>query len=427
MRLLDKLRSHFFVASRYLFGRSRKGGRYLLSAAAGIALSLIPIMATLIVTDGMIRGITDRFLELGTGHIQVRPYITNPEITIEDEIALIESAAGVRGVWSEIQGIGIVLGKNGKTGATIRAVSPSFWEDEGSCRYLATLAGEAAIRSDGDLLLGAELAESVGAEIGKTLRIMTVRTNEEGRNIPRTRAFTVRGIVSSGYHEIDAMWCLISYEAGRRLLENEADDSFLIVKTDDPYNDVDMIAWELNRRFEGYFQALTWKQIQPLQYGSYEQTRQLLLFIMAFIVFIAAVNVSSAISMLVIERQRDIAVLKAFGTSAAGSTVIFLLGSFLTGLAGAAAGICAGLFMGVHINEVIGGIERFLNFWTGLWNGAPVRILDPGFYLERIPIIIHWPTVWGIGVFTLVCAVLSSAFPAYHAGKTKPVELLRKH
>jgi lipoprotein-releasing system permease protein len=427
MRFFYKLRAHFFVASRYLFGRSRKGGRYLLGAAAGIALSLIPIMATLIVTDGMIRGITDRFLELGTGHIQVRPYIEDPETTIDDAAALVRNTPGVRGVWSEIQGIGIVLGREGKTGATIRATSPSFWEDEGSARYLTTLAGEAAIRSENDLLLGAELARSVGAEVGKPLRIMTVRTNEDGRNIPRTRAFTVRGIVSSGYHEIDAMWCLISYDAGLKLLENEADDSFLIVKTNNPYRDVDFIAWDLNLLFEGFFQALTWKQIQPLQYSSYEQTRQLLLFIMAFIVFIAAVNVSSAISMLVIERQRDIAVLKAFGTSTAGSTVIFLFGSFLTGLSGAAAGILAGLFMGVHINEIIRGIERFLNFWTGLWNGAPVRILDPGFYLERIPIIIHWQTVWGIGIFTLLCAVLSSAVPAYHAGKTKPVELLRKH
>ena len=70
-----KISPEFFIAVRYLLGRAREGGRYLRGAAAGIALSLIPIMVTLIVADGMIRGITDRYLELGTGHIQVYDYL----------------------------------------------------------------------------------------------------------------------------------------------------------------------------------------------------------------------------------------------------------------------------------------------------------------------------------------------------------------
>ena len=54
--------SGFFIALRYLLGRAKEGGRYLRGAAAGIALSLIPVIVTLIVADGMIRGITDRYL-----------------------------------------------------------------------------------------------------------------------------------------------------------------------------------------------------------------------------------------------------------------------------------------------------------------------------------------------------------------------------
>ncbi|MDR0730204.1 MAG: ABC transporter permease, partial [Treponema sp.] len=57
-----------------MLGRAKEGGRYLRGAAAGIALSLVPIIVTLIVADGMIRGITDRFIELGTGHLQVYDY-----------------------------------------------------------------------------------------------------------------------------------------------------------------------------------------------------------------------------------------------------------------------------------------------------------------------------------------------------------------
>jgi lipoprotein-releasing system permease protein len=276
------------------------------------------------------------------------------------------------------------------------------------------------------VLLGTELAKKVGAETGKPLRIMSVRTLNDGRKVPRTMRFNVRGIVASGYHEIDSMWCLISYEDGKRLLDGNDSEPYLIVKIDDPYKKVDEFAMTLTNSMQGFFYALTWKQVQPLQYSSYEQTRQILLFIMAFIVLIAAVNVSSAVSMLVIERQRDIAVLKAFGTGQNGITFIFLTGSLLTAISGGLTGTAAGLFFGSRINEIIRGLESFINFWTKLFGKNAIQILDPGFYLETIPIVIHWPTVGGIGIFTIFCAIAASALPACRAGKTKPVELLRK-
>ncbi|MDR2102566.1 MAG: ABC transporter permease, partial [Treponema sp.] len=87
------------MALRYLLGRAREGGRYLRGAAAGIALSLIPIMVTLVVADGMIRGITDRFLELGTGHLQVHNFF-DPSM-IEWAIPQAAALGDVRGVWPE--------------------------------------------------------------------------------------------------------------------------------------------------------------------------------------------------------------------------------------------------------------------------------------------------------------------------------------
>lgn len=432
MKLRAKFAACFFVARRYLFGlqfgNSNRGGRYLLGAAGGIALSLVPIMATLIVADGMIRGITDRFLELGTGHIQIRGSEFSEETGLSIELAMpvVENQPEVRGVWNEMQGTCIVLGSKGKTGATVRATSPSFWQDEGSKRYLTTISGDAALDESGAVLLGSALAKKTGAETGSTLRIMTVRTLEDGRRIPRTMRFKVKGIVSSGYHEIDSMWCLISFEDGEKLFEKNNAANYLILKVNDPYDGIDELAASITNRLQGFFFAYTWKQVQPLQYSSYEQTRQMLLFIMALIVLIAAVNVSSAISMLVIERRRDIAVLKAFGTGQAGITLIFMTGSLLTALTGGITGAAAGLLFGSHINEVIRALEMFINFWTGLFNKGPVRILDPGFYLETIPIVIQWTTVAGIVIFMIFCALAASAFPAFRAGRSKPVELLRK-
>jgi lipoprotein-releasing system permease protein len=255
---------------------------------------------------------------------------------------------------------------------------------------------------------------------------MTVRDSTTGR-IPRVSAFTVQGIVSSGYHELDALWCITTLEGGKRVLSPDSSTSSLIVKIAEPYKGVEAKAWDLYARLGFGFSVHSWKDMMRSQYSSYESTRQLLLFIMALIVVVAAINVSSATSMLVIERQRDIAVLKVTGAGVRGISGIFIWGSFLTGLVGAIIGITLGLLIGCNINLLIRSLEKLLSFFSGLFHGSEVKILDPGFYLETIPVIIDWTAVFLIGCFTVICSCLASWIPAHRAGKLKPMELIRKY
>ena len=419
-----KINASFFIALRYLWGRAREGVRYLRGAAAGIAVSLVPIIVTLIVADGMIRGITDRYLELGTGHLQVFDIVNfdDNERTIER----IKEVDGIRGVWPEMRGMGVIAGRGGKTGITVRSVEPSFWDDPGSRELLKIIAGEKKPQTERDIVLGETLAENIGANVGDTVRLMTVRAQEGGRLSPRTASFTVKGILSCGYNELDALWCITSYEGGKRVLSPEQSSSSFIVKVDDPYKKAESYLFALYEKLGTGYGIHTWKELLRSQYSSYETTRQLLLFIMALIVIVAAVNVSSATSMLVLERQRDIAVLKVSGAGIRGVTDIFLWGSFLTGLAGGIIGITLGLLIGSNINFLVRSLEKALTFFSVMFNGDEVKILDPGFYLETIPIIIDWNAVLMIWLFAVICSVAASLIPAYRAGKLKPMELLRK-
>ena len=199
-----------------------------------------------------------------------------------------------------------------------------------------------------------------------------------------------------------------------------------VVKISDPYKKADECALKIFYKMTSGYDVYTWKRLLSSQYKSYETTRQILLFIMALIVLVAAINVSSATSMLVLERQKDIAVLKVTGSSVKGVTSIFLWGSFFTGLVGSIIGISVGLLIGVNINTLIRSLEKALSFVSGIFNGSEVKILDPGFYLETIPIIVDWKAVVLIGLFTIFCSVLASWIPAVRAGKLKPMELLRK-
>jgi lipoprotein-releasing system permease protein len=414
----------FFVAFRYLFCRDPEGGRYLRGAAIGIALSLIPIVVTLIVADGMIRGITDRYIELGTGHLQARNYIRNNDI--ETARNLLSGAKSVRGVYRERQSMGVIVGNGGRTGTTIRAVDPEFWEDAGDA-YLTVIDGDMRLESDREILLGRELARTIKAKIGDTVRIMTIRITEDGRSIPRLSPFTVKGVIASGYQELDALWCIMTYTAGERALPSELGSAHLLVRIADPYKDAETCAALLEQVLGQDFWVLTWKDLMRTQYSSYESTRQMLLFIMALIVMIAAVNVSSATSMLVIERQRELAVFKAGGAPPQFTSRLFIWGAFFTGLAGSIVGISLGLLIGVEINACIHGIETILNVFTGLFHSETIKILDPGFYLEVIPIVIDWGAIALIGIFTILSSILASWIPAHRAGRTRPIEILRKY
>jgi len=417
-----KKRAAFFVALRYLWGRANEGGRYLRGAAAGIAVSLVPIIVTLIVADGMIRGITDRYIELGTGHLQVFGAFTGEYEGVIDEIKDYE---GVKGVWPEIRSTGVLAGKSGKTGVTVRAIEPSFWTDPEGGRFLKVIAGSPKPETDRDIMLGETLANNTGAKVGDTVRLMTIKY-VNGRQLPATTPFTVRGIVSCGYNELDALWCIISYEGGKRVLSMEQSSSSLIVKIGDPYKKADDFAWELYNYLGFGYSVYSWKELLRSQYSSYESTRQMLLFIMALIVIVAAVNVSSSTSMLALERNRDIAILKVSGADIKGITNIFLYGSFLTGIIGAVIGVSIGLIMGININSLFRGLEKFLSFISNIFHGGDVKILDPGFYLETIPIIVDKTAVFLIGLFAVLCSILASWIPARRAGKLKPMDLLRK-
>jgi len=417
-----KTRAAFFIAIRYLWARAHEGGRYLRGAAAGIAVSLVPIIVTLIVADGMIRGITDRYLELGTGHIQVLDVMN---VFLNEEIEALNEIEGIKGIWPEKRGMGVLAGRSGKTGVTVRSIESSFWDDPGSMKFLKIIDGVNKPETDRDIVLGETLSLNIGAKVGDTVRLMTVRDTITGTLSPRMTSFIVRGILSCGYNELDALWCIISYEGGDRVFSYESYTN-LIIKIDDPYKDADDYSLKIYYKLQDGYNVNTWKELLRSQYSSYETSRQLLLFIMALIVIVAAINVSSSTSMLVLERQRDIAVLKVNGASVRGITSIFLWGSLLTGLIGSIIGISLGLLIGGNINLLIRSLEKLLSFFSGLFKGGEVKILDPGFYLETIPIIIDWKMVFMIGLFAILCSVLASWIPAHRAGKLKPMELLRK-
>ena len=177
----------------------------------------------------------------------------------------------------------------------------------------------------------------------------------------------------------------------------------------------------------------SWDKINASQYENFASTKLLLMVIMLLIVLVASVNISSALIMLVMERKKEIAILKSLGGSAGGISLAFLIVGVLCGLGGVLIGLPIGLLCAVNCNYIINLAEKALNFFSkfvyllkGVDSYSTIRLLDPAYYLQNIPISIPLRELFLISAGTLVLSLFASSFPAVKAGQEKPIDTLRK-
>ena len=165
-------------------------------------------------------------------------------------------------------------------------------------------------------------------------------------------------------------------------------------------------------------------------YETLYTTRMLLIFIMAIIVIVASVNITSSMIIMVIERQQDIAILKSCGTSGSQVRSAFIFTGFFTGLSGVAAGTAAGLLISVNVNNLIGFFQKISAVFDNIfYRGAEVFSISSAseYYLEEIPVDIHPGKIIIVIAAAVALSVLAALIPARKAEKMMPLEIMRKH
>ena len=449
----------FLVSLRLAFsylglGKKRESSnarKSLYGALLGIALSLVPLIVIIVVADGMISGISARIIELSRSHISAIPnplaeYTAGEYLDLADKLA---ELSDIKGAWPECQGIGIAVGANGRAGGQIRAVTESFFDaasrETGLLRFSSSLGNEegmSAFQFGGDFagnsaFMGEKLASDLGLAPGDTFRLLTMRSLPDGRSIPRFSSFVLKATVSSGYQEMDALWIFIPFKSGFELLDKSGGSTFISVRTSDPFSGLEESLDAVTRALPRGFYLYTWQSLNRPQFHSFNTTRLLLLFVAFMILLVAAVNISSAMVMLVLERRREIAVLKAAGASPACISFSFLIAGFLTGLGGLAIGLPAGVLCSLYINRLFSLIEQGINAAAAFFRAferpeaarllsQEIRLLDPSLYLETIPVSLDFGSLFFVAAITLVLSVLFSLVPAWKSGREKPIEILRK-
>jgi lipoprotein-releasing system permease protein len=181
---------------------------------------------------------------------------------------------------------------------------------------------------------------------------------------------------------------------------------------------------DLARRIQGaldkmkprFYQVQTWEQKQGPLLGAVAVEQSILNILLFFIIAVAGFGILAIFSMIVVEKTRDIGIMKALGASTAGIRGIFLGYGLLLGTVGSGVGMISGLLFVNYINE----IEQALSQLTGR------RVFDDSiYYFNKIPTIIEPFTVASIVAGALLIAVLASIWPAERAARLHPVKALR--
>ena len=163
--------------------------------------------------------------------------------------------------------------------------------------------------------------------------------------------------------------------------------------------------------------------------------KKLSIVFMMLIVLVASINVSSAIVMLVMERRKEIAILKSLGASPSGITLSFLITGMACGSGGVLLGLPVGLLASVNANQIVQFIERIVNMFAKvgyLIKGVPaneitaIKLMDPAYYLQEIPVDLPFAQILLIAGATILLSLIVSVIPAVKAGKEKPLDILRK-
>lgn len=418
---------------------SSNGRKSLFGAAFGIALSLVPLIVVLVVAEGMIEGITDRMIGLSSYHVQaiVPPdtFKNDADLNELHELASSLEVLTEGRVFIERQGTALASSGGMRSGALVRAVPPDIFKTNKAFQtYIEVSEGEAAFPSEKSAVIGKGIADKLGLKPGDTFRLITARTSARGTTIPKMLSCTVAGIVSSGYQEIDSLWVFLPFKTGFAFLTEGASDIKIGIETDFPFSDRLQEAYLSTLSFlPPGFRVYRWSDINTAQYENYASTKILLILIMFLIVLIASVNVSSALIMVVMERKKEIAILKSMGASASGIGSAFLTVGILCGASGLVIGLPLGLAAAVKCNEIIQFGENTVNFILKLWylifegnRYVPVHLLDPAYYLQRVPVHISFSEIFAIAAGTLLLSAAVSVFPALRAGKESPLDILRK-
>lgn len=260
--------------------------------------------------------------------------------------------------------------------------------------------------SDGEIVLGALLAEKLGMTAGSEIRLIAPFTGESGTN-PKVLKVTVVGAVRMGMFEYDSKFIFMSLGAVQKFLDQPGRVTNFNMKLK-PGSDSRKASDRLSDAFGYPFRAKDWSQLNKNLFYAIKLEKVVIAIILTVIVIVAAFNVVSTLMMMIHDKTREIAILKAMGFRPSQSFQLFCLVGVGIGAVGTALGIFIGLGLGWILKETH-------------WIHLPEDI----YYIGFLPVVVRWKEILFIGGTAMGIAFAATLYPAWKVARRSPLEGLR--
>jgi lipoprotein-releasing system permease protein len=259
------------------------------------------------------------------------------------------------------------------------------------------------------IVIGREMARTLRVRVGDTVNLVSPASEELGPTgpAPKLRRFRVAAIFYSGMYEFDSKFSYVDIKQAQRFfgLSGRATGIELRVKDLSATSEV---VEEVKRRVGGHpFAVRDWREMNKELFSALLLEKIAMFIVLTFIILVASFLIVSTLVMIVLEKTREIAILKSMGASDASLMKVFVVQGLIVGFGGATLG----LVLGVAICQLL---KTF-----GL-------ALDPDiFYITRLPVVMNWGEIAAVVGSALVITYLASIYPAMAAAAMRPVEGLR--
>jgi len=233
--------------------------------------------------------------------------------------------------------------------------------------------------------------------------------------VAKTEPFYVGGIFELGMNDFDTTMILTDLPHAQGLFKMEDRVSGLSVQLQN-VDEADSLKQVLEASLGGPYWIKTWQDMNRSFFSALKVEKSVMRILLTLIVTVAAFNIVSTLIMVVMEKTKEIGVLRALGATRSGIKGIFLLEGFTIGAFGTILGGAAGYFIAKHINGVARIVEKFTGFEV-----FPRDV----YYFSQIPAQIVPSDIFFVITFALLMALVAGLYPAHQAGKVSPVEAIR--
>jgi lipoprotein-releasing system permease protein len=418
-----------FLALRHLRSRQRRrmARATSLIAVVGITVGVAALIVALALANGFRDEMRDKILR-GTAHLTVMRSDGQPISDYKEIATRIAAVPGVVSATGTTYDGAVIVGKRASAYAVLRgidgasrsapadidqalvgAASPQQTDIgrtviDGS---VAEVFDKAAVSSDfAPVVLGAELAARTGLKVGDVAQILGTRTGFSS-NTESKRNVHVVGIFRLGLFEYDSTWIYLPLETASEISGEAHAAAVVGVQVGNIY-DVKTTAAQVKQLLGSSYTTVDWQEANRPLFTALALERRIGVVIIGLIIFIAALNITTTLILVVVERRRDIAILNTMGATTRSIMSIFVIEGAIVGMLGAAGGVLLGA-----IAVLVANHYRLISLPADVYS------------ISNVPLNLNLRDLVLAALVAFVLSVLATVYPARAAARIRPAEMLR--